>query len=276
MRGPGGQWIHGGQDDRRGQLVSHILIRASAAGQSTDVSQTVDHHGQVYTPERAAIHNEIVNAVMKRAQSIPNDGKAIFGGGLPGAGKTTALQSLPDVDTSKYLAVAPDDFKEELAKRGMVPKVHGLTPMEATPLVSEEAHHIANMVAARAQAQHKNIIIDLTMMPEDKAEERIARLHKDGYKVHGVYVDVPIEVSIERAQYRYRKGAKEFMQGKGLGGRYVPPADILSKWGTADPHISQNSLYFEKLKTEFDQWEKLDNSVFGQVPKMIASSKAAV
>ncbi len=229
---------------KRGRLLTSIVANAVFAGRNTSTSETIGGTGQVWKPERARLHNQLVDEAMSRAASVPAEGKAILGGGLPGAGKTTALKQLPGVDVSKYMTVAPDDFKEELAKRGMIPHIHGLTPMEASPLVADETLHIAS-------------------------------LHAAGYKVRGVYVDVPIATSIKRAQSRYDAGAAAWLKGQGLGGRYVPPADIQNVWGTTDPDVSQNETYFEHIKSFVDEWQKMDNSVAGRKPQLISSSTRA-
>jgi hypothetical protein len=258
---------HGGDplDPAHGALIEAKVAAAMKAGKATSASQTLDHAGQVWSPKRAAVHNEIVNAVLAGAAGVPRDGKAILGGGLPGAGKTTALHALPGVDPGDYLAVAPDDFKEELARRGLIPKVAGLSPMEASPLVSDEAHHIANMVLARALAERMNVIIDLTMHPADQVEQRVAQLHGAGYTVRGVYVHVPLETSVERAMARYAKGA-----ATPLGGRYVPPEDIRRIWGTGGPE-SRSHLEFDRVRGQFDQWDLVDNSQFGRPPAVLES-----
>ena len=268
-----GRWARTGVGDplapAHTRMMEQRVTAAMNAGKATSAAETIGKTGTVWKPERAAIHNEIVGAVMTRAASIPDDGKAILGGGLPGAGKTTALHALPGVNPDDYLAVAPDDFKEELARRGLVPKVEGLTPMEASPLVSDEAHHIAAMVLARAQAEHKNIVIDLTMHPADRVGQRITALHAAGYQVNGVYVHVPIETSVERAGSRYARKA-----GTKLGGRYVPAGDIRRIWGTGGPK-SRSHLEFDRVRGQFDQWELIDNSRWGTPPALMESGVAA-
>ena len=37
-------------------------------------------------------------------------------------------------------------------RRGLVPQVEGVSPMEAAPLIHEESSHIANLLAKRAYA----------------------------------------------------------------------------------------------------------------------------
>ncbi len=48
--------------------------------------------------------------------------------------------------------INPDDIKEEMAKRGMIPEVGGLSPMEASDLVHEESSDVAKRLAVRACA----------------------------------------------------------------------------------------------------------------------------
>ena len=75
---------------------------------------------------------------------------AVVAGGLGGAGKTTVLGDHEGIDPTKYLTINPDDLKEELAQRGMIPKVDGLSPMEASDLVHEESSYLARQLALRA------------------------------------------------------------------------------------------------------------------------------
>ena len=151
--------------------------------------------------------------------------KAIIAGGLAGAGKTTVLAEHAGIDRSQYLTVNPDDIKVELAKRGLIPKVDGLSPMEASDLVHEESSHIAKQLALRARADGKNLIWDITMSSRESTEKRISDLRADGYtSVSGIFVDIPIDVSVWLVPTPATAKAKmSYRLGKGLGGRYVPP-----------------------------------------------------
>ena len=109
---------------------------------------------------------------------------AIIAGGLSGAGKSTVLEKYAGIDRSQYLTVNPDKIKEEMAERGMVPMVEGLSPMEASDLVHEESSYIARQLALLAQADGKNIIWDITMSSQAKTEHRIDELRAAGYRSH--------------------------------------------------------------------------------------------
>jgi chloramphenicol 3-O-phosphotransferase len=264
-----GRWMHVGDLLARGTWVRQRVDEERAKGRDTSQSQTLDGHGRVWSPERAAIHNEIVSAVMARAAAVPDDRQVILGGGLPGAGKSTSFRILPGINPDDYLTISPDDFKEELARRGLVPQVEGLSPMEASSLVSEEAHHLARVTEARARAQGKNMIIDMTMHPTEHLAERTTQLRAAGYRVHGVYVHVPVETSVERAMSRYRRG-----MASPLGGRFVPPDDIRQIWGTGGgPTRSHQN--FDLMRETFDRWELVDNSQFGQPPRIVDSGGLA-
>jgi hypothetical protein len=175
------------------------------------------------------------------------------------------------IDLSRYLTINPDDVKEEMGKRGLIPDVAGLSPMEASDLVHEESSHIAKRVARRAIAEGRNVIWDITMSTQDSTEERIGDLHAAGYSVTGVFVDIPVEVSVSRAEFRHRSGHEDYRAGIGLGGRYVPPEVIRSQgddeWG------SKNRKTFEAVRHRFDGWSRYDNSVNGRPPVLIETGQ---
>jgi len=269
---PGG--ISDAAFEARQKMVAKEI--AAAAAKNTAVTETLDGHGEIYSPARAKIHNEIVTAIMTKAATVPDQGKAILGGGLPASGKTSAMRAIPGMNMDDYLWVAQDDIQEELANRGLIPKVDGLSPMECAPLVVEESRHVANMVLARCAAEHKNVIIELTMNPSDNIEQRVAILHQEGYTdVEGVYIDIPLDTSITRALNRYRTGLDAWRHGQGNGARRISPADLTETWGTSDPDVSLNEENFTRNEQIFDGWYKFDNSQYGRPPMLVDSSMPA-
>jgi hypothetical protein len=135
--------------------------------------------------------------------------------------------------------------------------------------VHEESSHIAKRIARRALADGKNVIWDITMSTQDSTEERIDNLHAAGYSVDGIFVDIPVETSVRRAEARHRAGHEDFRAGIGQGGRYVPAEVILAQadedWG------SQNRKTFEAVRHRFDRWSRYDNSVDGR-PAVLAET----
>jgi predicted kinase len=254
--------------------VTRRLDQAHAAGLATDRQHTIDPAREVWSGERDALHDDIIDAFSTRSAEVPCERKAILAGGLGGAGKSTILGEHAGIDQSRYLTINPDEIKEELARRGMVPHVEGLSPLEASDLVHEESSHIAKRLARHARVEGKNVIWDITMSSQASAERRITELRSSGYtQVDGIFVDIPVETSVARADARHREGHDSYRSGEGLGGRFVPAEVIRAQtdpeWG------SSNRKTFEVIKSQLDRWSVYDNSVEGGPPKLADDSRNA-
>jgi predicted kinase len=250
--------------------VRALLDKARADGLATDRQHTTDPDNEQWSYDRALIQDSIITDLYTAASDVPCDRRAILAGGLPGAGKTTVLDQHAGIDRSHFLTINPDDIKEEMAKRDMIPEVAGLTPMEASDLVHEESSYIAKQLALRATADGKNVIWDITMSSRASTETRIVDLRAAGYsQVEGIFVDIPIEVAIHRSDARHREGHDDYSAGHGQGGRFVPAEVIAAQ---ADPDWgSRNRRTFEQIKPHLDAWLHCDNSVDGRRPVLIDS-----
>lgn len=261
-------------DEEHAEHVAFVRARldeARKAGLETHQTFTIDDRHEIWTQDRRMIHDDLVEELYSRAADVPNDHTTIVTGGLAGAGKTTVLTEHARIDQSRYLMVNPDLIKEEIAERGLVPDVDGLTPMEASELVHEETSHLAKRLAHRAQADGKNLIWDITMSRVSSAVERIESLRSAGYtRIDGIFVDITVEVSMARADNRHREGHDQFLAGNGLGGRFVPPEMVGSQaddaWG------SKNRRNFEVMKSQFDNWAHYNNSVDGRPARLVDGS----
>ena len=224
--------------------------------------------GQVgrWTPERERLHESIVDELYEAASAVPRNGRSVMAGGLGGAGKSTTLRSPAlGIDAGDYLTLNPDDVKELMARRGLAPAVEGLSPLEASALIHEESSHITQRLASRAYADRTNVMWDTTMSGERSVVKRLDRLGELGYEVEVVFVDIPVETSVQRALARHRRGLDEWRVGRGAGGRYVPPEIIRAH---ADPEWgSVNRRVFEQTKDRVDRWSLFDNS--GSGPRLV-------
>ena len=252
------------------------IERAMNANFHLSTARTQRGSNGAYTRERDAIHRQIVEDMYAKARKVPREGKAIIAGGLGGAGKTTVLRDHAGVDPSKYFTVNSDDIKEELARRGLIPEVPGepdLAPMERVSLVHQESSRIAMMLADRAYRDRRNMIWDLTMASDVAVRPQVEDLRRAGYRhIKSVFVDIPVEKSVQRALGRYRAGLDAWQDGEGLGGRFVPPGIIRAqKRGNS----TVNRQVFESLKSQFDDWQLFDNSVDGRPPKLVAQKRKA-
>ncbi|MDA3642593.1 zeta toxin family protein [Saccharopolyspora indica] len=241
-----------------------------AQGLATDVQYTTGGDRVHWLPERVLLQREIVDELYARGAEVPSDGAAVFTGGLPGAGKTTALKQNPHIDPDDYLVVNSDDVKQEMCERGMIPELPGLAPMEAADLIQEESSLVSKMLADRAYRERKNIIWDITMSSAGSVNKRLDAMRGSGYhEIKALFLDVPVETSVERVDQRHRRGYEKFRNGDRCNGRYVP-AELIRE--SADPQWgSVNRKAFEATKGRFDQWFRYDAS--GNEPVLVAAGE---
>ena len=152
----------------------------------------------------------------------------------------------------------------------MLPSIPGLTPMEASSLAHEESSYIARRLAMRAYAEGKNVIWDITMS-RPSSGERVNELRNAGYQqISGVFVDIPVETSVERSNARHRRGYERYLAGQGLGGRFVPNEIILAQ--AIPDHGSKNRAVFDGVRSKLDDWAIYDNSIEGRSAVIVEQS----
>lgn len=254
--------------------VKRELALAGERKLTTKELYTIDGNGRAWVADRRHVHDEIIKDIYDSAAHVPCDHKAVIAGGLGGSGKTTVLEHHAGVDRSEFLTINPDDIKEELIRRDLVPRLPGLSPMESAPLAHEESSHIAKHLAIRAMADGKNIIWDVTLSSPESASGRVAELRTAGYQhIEGIFVDIPIETSVDRAAARHRRGHERFLAGEGLGGRFVSEDIIRAQHDPA--HGSINRKAFESVKDDLSRWAVYDNSATGLPPILVEEKDSA-
>jgi hypothetical protein len=265
--------INGMDLENRKDYVEKVIAKLNENKQDSQNRYSTVENGTVsYDPDREAMHREIIESFINDAvkRGVPAEGRALFSGGLGGAGKSYVLKH-GGYHPDKYLTINNDDIKEELAKRGAVPKVLGLTPMEASSLVHEEASDIMKKLMRTAEERKLNVIIDGTLGSTRSAERKIRELRSAGYtSVRAVFVDIDPDTSKKRAQIRYKDGMDRYtMGGSGSGGRWLPLRIIDDNRSEDSRFSSKNaenltSLYSSGL---FDEKPEVwDNNVDGRQP----------
>lgn len=230
--------------------VGDKLAAALASGQATDEAKTIDGRGQIWNPERASAHREIVGDALHKAVPVPSERRAILLGGL-GSGKPAALAKAGAYDAQRHAVVSTDDIKAELGKRGMVPEVEGLTPAQSGVLVHHEASHIANLMIGELAARGKNMVIDGSMA-RGHPQDRVADLHRQGYDVRGIHVHTPVDKAVDQAR------------SEGGKGKFVPAETIRAAAGSHGTDAT--SAAFDELTPKLDGWQRWDHSGAAPVP----------
>lgn len=179
----------------------------------------------IWTAARNMDQGALIASMYEQARSVPCDRKAVMVGGLPGADTASALTQAGIV-ASRYLTISIDAILAEMAGRGLIPRVDGLSPLEAADLVHVEAQFLAKRLGLRALADGRNVIWDISMASQHAVESWLAAHRRAGYTIHGIFVELSIEESVRRSEAMHRRGHDEYRQGRGYGGRYVPTEAI--------------------------------------------------
>lgn len=241
--------------------VAEVMQQAEDDGTTTD--HLFEHHPtapNMWDIERQALQFEWVEMKMAEAEDVPHDKQAIIMGGLPGAGKTTFLNSDAatevGLDVSQFVTINPDDAKEFLAINDAVPAYDDLKPMEAAGAVHEESSHMAQVAMDRVLASGANVIYDFTLSSESSGMKKLAAMKEAGYTVTMLYVDTTPDVSLERATRRYVGGSEEEPE---LGGR-VAQFNALASIQPNEQGLTPNRMAFEALKDDVDGFVLVDNN----------------
>jgi len=201
--------------------VKHVeatIDQALAEGRDTQAKYDM-LEGQVghYTPEREAQQKDIVDSILAGHTTAKHERKLVALGGMPGSGKSTFLRSTEGqalIGAAKdYLVADPDEIKDHMAVRGMVPSARSIylrDEGEAASLVHEESSHILNMLVNQAAQTGTNVILDLSLPNAEQLRRYRQHIEELGghYDTTVVYVDVPKEVALQRAAERYMAGGR--------------------------------------------------------------------
>lgn len=227
-----------------------------------------------WKPERLAQHQEILHEFLNQAKDVPREGKAIFAGGLGGAGKGTVLRDSAGIPDGQYLTVNPDEIKEAMASRDMIPNIEGLSPMEANSLIHEEASDLAKDLARMAAAEKINIIWDITMSSDSSVQGRIDRLREAGYtQIDGLFVSIDVNTSRTRAEGRHRSAQQAYENGTGNGGRFLPPEETAANEPTpGSGKLSRNAEVFDRIAPQFSSTVVFNNMVERGAPPIVEST----
>jgi hypothetical protein len=206
-----------------------------------------------WTRERRAMFKKLVATEFRKQvrQGARKDKKAIFLGGLPGAGKSRGLQNvLGDVE-NQYITVNPDIFKERMAHMGLIDSHPGLSPLEASAFHHEESAMMAEMLADHARKHGYNIIHDMTMNSVKSATKRLDPLDADGYHSTAMFFDIPHDFSAQSVAARHKGGWIAAQHNEGHPGQRYVPSSFVEAGKSATGASSKNREAFDAVRHRF-------------------------
>ena len=215
-------------------------------------SKHLDEDGN-FTPERKALHDEIVRRALEGSTPVENPTQWMNGGG-PGSGKSSLTEGinkeLTGYDANSVL-LDPDEVKRELPE--VQEALARLESGESLPedeewagLSHEESSYIAKRIHLAALERHHNVIIDGTGdSGVASVRKKVELARKNGYqRVEANYLYLEPDEGIQRAKARQ---ARSF--------RKVPDTVIKETYETI-------STIFPQLEEEgiFDTLRLFDNN----------------
>ena len=205
-----------------------------------------------YSRDRAILHARIQRSIVQQGQVASGQADFLMTGGVPGAGKSTALEKAFPGYKNKFAHVDSDEIKKFLAAYD-----DDIISWNAG-LYHEEADDIISGIFQQTFNQNRHVLFDGTMKTAEKMTDMLDwYIKKGGYKPHVLFVDVSVQTAIERAVGRSLQN-----------GRFVEPAYILS-------HLGKNLETYKELKKRYGdilEYIMFDNNTFGIDPKLLEAS----
>lgn len=213
----------------------------------TQTKELYSNGNGIYTPERLAIHTNILNELFANSNKAkPARGKQptfIMLGGRGGSGKTKFGKKgeAKVYDRENYITLNSDEIKKRL------PEYKGYNSFE----VHEESWDILHKAIQLSLEKHLNVVLDGTLSDLVSNEKILKQFAGADYNIEMYFMYLPREKSTERALLRFD-----------YNNRYVPLEVLLN--------MKDNEKNFDQLKKYASKWAFYSNDVeFGQDPVLI-------
>lgn len=229
--------------------------------------------GKGWSAEREELHQRLLDEAIARVKrcGVPQERKAAFLAGLPGAGKSSSLakggaaerlnmQAL-EIDAAKdgcdlddqripYVAISADSFKVMLAEEhladpsaGVMADIDGLRPLEHSMFSHAESQYLAREFERRLLAEGYNVVHDGTMGDSINTRDRLTRLEMAGYdKPKLLVADISGEESAVSTAFRYSRQVEDE-----LGGRFISKGVSTARTDSSSPYRSTSRDVAEEL-----------------------------
>ena len=193
------------------KYIKNFGTTSTDGGNGADSLSKYTQTDGTLTPEREALHRQIIEDTFKDA--APSDNPTVmFMGGGSGAGKGTLLKSgfveIPDgsatIDSDSVKARLPE-YKEMLDNGGPEAK-------DAAAYAHKESSNLANRMTGIALESKFNYIDDGTGAELSKMEKKIQQAKEAGYRTEAAYVTIQIEEAVRRAAERAKRTGRNVME----------------------------------------------------------------
>ena len=164
-----------------------------------------------YRGQRRELHEKILDEKLSKVKSSDKP-IAILTGGGSGSGKTSVIEASLGNMKDQMVHVDADDIKKS------IPEYNELVAKDS-PTAAAQAHDessdLSSELINRSIAEKKPFLYDSTMKNKEKFERLAKKLKENGYEVHIVFADCPLEEAKARAAARAK-----------ITGRKVPDSVI--------------------------------------------------
>lgn len=174
----------------------------------TGYMSQVEGGGYRFSPERTALHDQIVNGFLSRSRPV-QDGPAevIFTAGGPASGKSTIITKLEELGVrplpDDYVDINADLVKEQLPEYETMLKGGD---DRAAFFVHEESSDIAARLRFESLETNRNVLVDQVGNNADgEFARKIKASRGPNTDVRVIYADVPVDEAIRRSDERAKK-----------------------------------------------------------------------
>ena len=235
-------------------------------GKKGSLEGHLDEYGNL-TPERQAVHDEIIHKYFKDKVPAKGQPTMIMSGGGPASGKTFVKDgAMKDFGEDTTVVIDPDDLKAELPGHKEMSKID---PEGVAPFYHEESSALAKRMHHYACENGINVVYDGTGDGSiESVKKKIQTARDAGYKVNAAYVTVDTEEALRRNRKRYADAKKKYDAGLTDIPPRLPPEDVARKTHRKVSDISA------QVAGEYDEFTLYDNNVpMGQKPILIGTCK---
>ncbi|MBD8036624.1 zeta toxin family protein [Solibacillus sp. A46] len=152
-----------------------------------------------YVQERRDLHNLIIKKNTESSVS-KTPSSAVLSAGGSASGKTFFIEKYFLSSTEEnYVLIDSDNIKNELPE--YIAEIENKN-LDAADIVHEESGHIANSLLDFCIKNNYSFIYDGTMSNLEKYTTLLKKLKKANFMISALYVDIDIDIALERAAIR--------------------------------------------------------------------------